>query len=72
VAFHPTESRLATGSDDKTAKLWRFSPDGSTADCVATLARHSDSVRSVAFHPTESLLATGSADNTAKLWNIEV
>jgi WD40 repeat protein len=59
---------LATGSGDKTAKLWRFSPDGSTATCVATLKGHSDWVRSVAFHPTAPLLATGSLDKTAKLW----
>ena len=29
VAFHPKALLLATGSYDKTAKLWRFSPDGS-------------------------------------------
>jgi WD40 repeat protein len=68
LAFHPTAPLLATGSCDKTAKLWRFSPDGSTATCVATLAGHGNSVEGVAFHPTAPLLATGSADKTAKLW----
>ena len=73
VAFHPTANLLATGSRDRTAKLWHFSPDGSaenniSAVCVATLEGHSSDVRSVAFHPTANLLATGSTDNTAKLW----
>ncbi len=68
VAFHPTAPLLATGSEDKTAKLCRFSPDGSAATCVATLAGHSSSVYSVAFHPTAPLLATGSYDKTVKLW----
>ena len=68
VAFHQTLPILATGSGDSTAKLWRLSPDGSTATCVATLAGHSSSVWSVAFHPTAPLLATGSCDKTAKLW----
>jgi len=70
VAFHRTLPLLATGSSDNTAKLWRFSADGSAATCVATLEGHSDCVRSVAFHPTAPLLATGSNDNTTKLWRI--
>ncbi|MFM8490649.1 MAG: WD40 repeat domain-containing protein [Candidatus Methylopumilus sp.] len=68
VAFHPTALLLATGSYDKTAKLWRFSDDGSAATCVATLAGHSGYVYSVAFHPTAPLLATGSYDKTVRLW----
>ena len=68
VMFHPILPLLATGSGDKTAKLWRFSADGSSATCVATLVGHTGYVYSVAFHPTELLLATGSADNTLKLW----
>ena len=68
VAFHPTANLLATGSKDNTAKLWHFSPDGSSATCVATLEGYRSSVRSVAFHPTANLLATGSIDRTAKLW----
>jgi WD40 repeat protein len=70
VAFHPTAPILATGSKDNTAKLWRFSSDGSTATCVATLAGHSDWVWSVAFHPTAPILATGSIDKTVKLWRL--
>jgi WD40 repeat protein len=70
VAFHPTAPLLATGSLDMTAKLWRFSPDGSNSNvtCVATLVGHSGEVNSVAFHQTAPLLATGSWDKTAKLW----
>jgi WD40 repeat protein len=68
VAFHPTAPLLATGREDKIAKLWRLSSDNSSATCVATLAGHSSSVTSVAFHPTAPVLVTGSRDNTAKLW----
>ena len=35
---------------------------------VATLRKHSSSVRCVAFHPTTPLLATGSEDKTVILW----
>jgi WD40 repeat protein len=68
VVFHPTLPLLATGSYDRTAKLWRFTPDGSAAICVATLEGHYASINSVAFHPTLPLLATGSFDYTTKLW----
>ncbi len=68
VAFHPKAPLLVTCSDDYTAKLWRFPPDGSAATCVATLSGHMDYVVCVAFHPTAPLLATGSGDYTAKLW----
>jgi len=69
VAFHPTESLLATGSDDYTAKLWRFKPDGLEATCVATLEGHSKFIKSVAFNPIGTILATGSFDKTVKLWS---
>jgi WD40 repeat protein/regulator of replication initiation timing len=77
VAFHPTAPLLATGSSDKTAKLWRFSLDGSKATCVANLAeqrrlhdqrRPRVVINSVAFHPTAPLLATGYEDGDAELW----
>ena len=70
VAFHATLPLLATGSDDKTAKLWCLSPDYSEAICVATLVGHGQKIRHVAFHPTAPLLATTSNDKTAKLWQI--
>jgi WD40 repeat protein len=60
VAFDPTGRFVATGSDDNTAKVWRMSPDGAAATCVATLAGHSSRVRSVAFDPTGRFVATGS------------
>jgi WD40 repeat protein len=72
VAFHPTESILATGSEDKTVKLWRFSPSGSVVICVETLDKHIASVRSVAFHTKVPLLATGSKDHTAKIWELNI
>ena len=68
VAFHPSAPYLATGSDDKTAKLWLLKADCGAATCVSTLQGHSGSVYSVAFHPSAPYLATGSGDSTTKLW----
>jgi hypothetical protein len=68
VAFDPTGRLVATGSQDNTAKVWRMSPDGAAATCVATLAGHSGTVQSVAFDPTGRFVATGSYDKTIKIW----
>jgi WD40 repeat protein len=74
VAFHPTKLRfLATGSSDKTAKVWWLYDNGLslTGDGTpVTLTGHTSSVNSVAFHPIEFILATGSSDMTVKLWQI--
>jgi WD40 repeat protein len=64
VAFSPDGTLLATGSPDKTARLW----DVATGASVRTLTGHSAEVAGVAFSPDGTLLATGSHDNTARLW----
>ena len=47
VAFAPDGKQLASGSGDKTIKLW----DVATGSLQRTLEGHSDSVWSVAFSP---------------------
>ncbi len=69
VAFDPIGRFVAIGSGDKTAEVWRMSPDDAAATCVATLEGHSSSVYSVAFDPTGRFVATcNSGDKTAKVW----
>src|SRR5439155_649285 len=64
VAFSPDGTRVLTGSEDETARLW----DAATGKAVATLAGHTDRVTAVAFSPDGAHILTGSWDNTARLW----
>ena len=66
VVFSPDGSRVASGSYDKTVRVW----DVQTGQCEHTLDGHSDSVVSVVFSPDGSRVASGSWDNTVRVWDI--
>jgi WD40 repeat protein len=67
VAISPDGRTLASGSNDKTIKLWNLQTQGE----IATLTGHSDWVSSVAISPDGRTLASGSDDKTIKLWNLQ-
>jgi WD40 repeat protein len=67
AAIHPTYPILATGSYDKTAKLWELSSDRNSAVCFASL-EHGEFVWFVDFHKKKPLLVTVSRDNKVNLW----
>ena len=62
VAFSPDGKWVATGSEDKTARVM----EAATGKEVARLA-HVGPVNSVAFSPDGKWVATGSADKTARV-----
>jgi serine/threonine protein kinase len=67
VAFSPDSRTLASGSNDRTIKLWDVQSQGQ----IATLTGHSYySVNSVAFSPDGRTLASGSY-KMIKLWDVQ-
>lgn len=65
VAFSPDGQTLASGSWDKTIRLW----DVHTRTLKATLEGHTDYVYCVAFSPDGKTLASGSEDYSIHLWD---
>lgn len=67
VAISVDGKQIATGSADKTAKIWDI--EGHKATMI--LKGHTSEVLSVAFSPDGKCIATGSDDNTVKIWDLK-
>ncbi len=65
VTFSPDGTRLASGSNDHTVKLW----DTATGQEVLTLKGHESPVIRLAFSPDGRRLASASSDRTVKVWD---
>ena len=74
----PTETTLASASNDMTIRLW----DAQTGELRRTFTAHKDAINSVAFSPDGKVLASGSGDlyardasgskdKTIRLWDVE-
>ena len=65
LAFSPDGSRIASGGEDTTVRVW----DAATGECVATIEGNSERVKSVAFSPDGSRIASGGKDTTVRVWD---
>uniref|UniRef100_A0A3B4GKS6 Transducin beta like 3 n=1 Tax=Pundamilia nyererei TaxID=303518 RepID=A0A3B4GKS6_9CICH len=70
VAVSPNDKLLASGSQDRTAKLWSLTGEG-TVSLLGVFRGHRRGVWAVCFSPVDQVLATTSADGTAKLWSLQ-
>jgi WD40 repeat protein len=76
ISFSPDSRLLASGSEDRTIKLWHLA----TGREIQSIAAHDMAVQSLAFSPIPpnplikgsegGIVASGSADGTIKLWNL--
>ena len=68
LAFKPNSYLLASGSHDKTIRIWDVG-DRDNVRHVRTLRGHTAYVTSVAWSPDGRTLASVSDDGTVRLWN---
>jgi len=64
VVFDPTGNLLATGCDDKKARIFDIRKN----DQPINIFDHDDVVDSISFDPTGNLFATGCYDDTARVF----
>jgi WD domain, G-beta repeat len=68
IAISPHLPMVATGSEDKTIRLWNL--DSGVE--IGILTGHQKSVESIAFHPHQSgLLVSGDRAGAIKLWQVD-
>jgi WD40 repeat protein/predicted Ser/Thr protein kinase len=64
-AFSPDGSRLVSGGEDHTARIW----DPATGGLLATCRGHSSRIIGAAFRPDGARLVTTSSDGTVRQWD---
>lgn len=65
VALRPDGNWIATGSNDKTARLW----DRNNGQPIRNLDGHPEAVTAIAFSPNQAWVLTGCADKIARLFD---
>ncbi|XP_078126218.1 transducin beta-like protein 3 [Sander vitreus] len=70
VAVSPNDKLLASGSQDRTAKLWSLAGEGNVG-LLGVFRGHRRGVWAVCFSPVDQVLATSSADGATKLWSLQ-
>ena len=65
MAYSPDSQTLASGSSDKTIRLW----DAVTGEHKQTLEGHTGEIRSIVYTPDGHTLASGSWSGEIRLWD---
>ncbi|MCK4640904.1 MAG: caspase family protein [Candidatus Marinimicrobia bacterium] len=67
ICFNNDGTKFATGSDDKTVKIW----DAEKQTVILELPRFSSYITALSFHPCQQILVCGDNDGELAVWNID-
>ncbi len=68
MAFSPDSTRMVTGSEDQTVRVWNLANPQMPEQ--SKLAGHTGTVTAVAFSPDGNQVLSGAADKLVRLWNL--
>jgi WD40 repeat protein len=68
VVFSHDSKKVASGSNDKTIRIW----DAETGECERVLKGHSGDISSVVFSHDSKKVASASSDETIRIWDAEI
>ena len=73
IALDPMNEYFATGSTDRTIKIWDLAKccAGSENSCRLTLTGHIDAVRAITISPRHPYMFSAGEDKTVKCWDLE-
>lgn len=66
VTFSPDGETVASGSEDKTLKVWHLE----TGELIQSVISESQGVKFAAISPDGKMLASGSGDNSIQIWQL--
>lgn len=68
ISFHPSKPLLASGSDDRSVRIWKWNENKAWE--VEVLRGHTNNVSSVTFHAKNDWVISVAEDKSVRVWDL--